>query len=64
MILSGAIPGQEDGNVRLVVENDAGAFAPSPQQVADTVAQWLSEGREALEKRAERARKIARVKRE
>jgi len=60
LILSGAIPGQEDGNVRLVVENDAGAFAPSPQLVADTVAQWLTEGREALEKRAERARKIAR----
>jgi len=60
LILSGAIPGQEDGNVRLVVENDAGAFAPSPAQVADTVALWLSEGKDALAQRAERARKIAR----
>lgn len=60
VILSGRIPGQEDGNVRLVVENDAGAYAPSPELVADTVAQWLGEGRDALEARAERARKIAR----
>jgi len=60
LILSGAIPGQEDGNVRLVVENDAGAFSPSPQMVADTVALWLGEGKDALTARAERARKIAR----
>lgn len=60
VILSGRIPGQEDGNVRLVVENDAGAYAPSPELVADTVAQWLTEGRDALQARAERARKIAR----
>lgn len=60
VILSGRIPGQEDGNVRLVVENDAGAFAPAPDLVADTVAQWLSEGKESLEQRANRARKIAR----
>ncbi|MCU0464808.1 MAG: glycosyltransferase [Anaerolineae bacterium] len=60
LILSGAIPGQEDGNVRLVVENDAGAFAPAPDKVAETVAQWLSDGKQALEERAERARKIAR----
>jgi 1,2-diacylglycerol 3-beta-galactosyltransferase len=60
LILSSRIPGQEDGNVRLVVENDAGAYAPEPEQVAATLAQWLSEGREALLARAERARKIAR----
>lgn len=60
LILSGAIPGQEDGNVRLVVENDAGAYAPSPQQVADTVEAWINEGAEALAQRGEYARKIAR----
>jgi 1,2-diacylglycerol 3-beta-galactosyltransferase len=60
IILSGAIPGQEDGNVRFVVENDAGAFAPGPALVADTVERWLAEGTEALARRGERARRIAR----
>jgi 1,2-diacylglycerol 3-beta-galactosyltransferase len=60
IILSGAIPGQEDGNVRLVVENDAGAYAPGPQQVATTLGRWLAEGPDALAQRANRARRIAR----
>jgi 1,2-diacylglycerol 3-beta-galactosyltransferase len=37
MILMDAIPGQETGNVTYVVENDAGAWAPEPQQVADVL---------------------------
>lgn len=60
IILSGAIPGQEDGNVTFVVENEAGAFAPGPQKVAAVLAQWLAEGPDALAKRGERARRIAR----
>lgn len=60
IILSGAIPGQEDGNVQLVVQNDAGAFAPGPQKVAAVVAQWLAEGPDALAERAERSRRMAR----
>jgi len=60
IILSGAIPGQEDGNVRLVVENEAGAYSPSARRVAATVEQWLKEGPAALAQRAERAKKIAR----
>ena len=42
-----------------LVENDAGAYAPSPQKVADTVEQWLREGPEALARRAQHARRIA-----
>jgi 1,2-diacylglycerol 3-beta-galactosyltransferase len=60
IILSGAIPGQEDGNVRLVVEHDAGAFSPGPQKVAETVAQWVAEGPDSMAERADRARAIAR----
>lgn len=59
MILSDAIPGQEEGNVQLVVESGAGVYAPKPEEVADAVAQWLSEGDDGLRKRAENARKIA-----
>lgn len=58
MIISDAIPGQEDGNVTFVVENDAGAYAPKPQLVAETVGQWLSEGMEALKQRSHNAQRI------
>jgi 1,2-diacylglycerol 3-beta-galactosyltransferase len=59
MILSDAIPGQEDGNVAYVIESQAGAYCPKPALVADTVAQWLNEGPDALRQRSENARRIA-----
>lgn len=59
MIISDRIPGQETGNVQLVVDNDAGVYLPKPEKVADTVAQWLSEGKERLAERAENAKRIA-----
>lgn len=59
MIISDAIPGQEEGNVTYVVENNAGAYAPEPRQVAETVAAWLNEGPDALARRAANARRIA-----
>jgi 1,2-diacylglycerol 3-beta-galactosyltransferase len=58
MILSDAIPGQEDGNVTFVVENDAGAYCPQPELVAATLARWLQEGPEGLKKRSQNARRI------
>jgi len=60
MILMDAIPGQEEGNVDYVVEHDAGVYAPEPIQVANILREWLSEGAEALESRAARARAISR----
>lgn len=42
MILSGRIPGQEDGNVRYVVAEGAGVWAPGPERVAEAVDHWLS----------------------
>ena len=45
--------------MQLVVNNDAGVYVPNPEKVADTVAQWLSEGEERLAERAENARRIA-----
>lgn len=53
MILSDAIPGQEDGNVTYVIESQAGAYCPKPPLVAETVAQWLHEGPDALRQRSE-----------
>lgn len=59
LILSDAIPGQEDGNVEHVIENNAGAYAPTPQKVAATVEAWLAEGPEGLKQRSDNARRIA-----
>ena len=59
MILSDRIPGQETGNVRLVIENDAGVYLPKPERAAELVVEWLDEGPERLRQRAENARRIA-----
>jgi len=71
IIICGAVPGQEAGNIDLVVQNDAGVYAPQPQQVAAAVAEWLSQmsqspdalmsqSPDALQKRGERAKTLAR----
>lgn len=60
IVLSGAIPGQEDGNVTYVVDSGAGVYAPGPDRVADTVAAWLAEGPAALAERSARARALGR----
>ncbi len=59
MIISDAIPGQEDGNVTYIVENEAGAYAPKPELVAATVKQWLEEGVDALQQRSHNASCVA-----
>jgi 1,2-diacylglycerol 3-beta-galactosyltransferase len=60
MVLMDAIPGQEDGNVTHVIDNEAGAWAPEPQQAADVVASWVREGREGVKRRSENAHKVGR----
>lgn len=59
MILYDAIPGQETGNVELVVKNNAGVYAPGPTLVADVAESWLREGANGLARRAEAAARIA-----
>ncbi len=59
IILSDYIPGQEDGNVTYVIDNNIGVFAPTPQKVANAVEGWLNEGRDTLRQRGERARAIS-----
>jgi 1,2-diacylglycerol 3-beta-galactosyltransferase len=41
MILYSRIPGQEDGNVRYVVEEGAGRWAPGAEKTAKAVQRWL-----------------------
>jgi 1,2-diacylglycerol 3-beta-galactosyltransferase len=59
MILYDAIPGQETGNVELVVKNDAGVYAPGPELVAQTLAEWFREGTDGLQRRAQNAARLA-----
>lgn len=42
LIIPEALPGQEVGNVRYVVQNKAGAWSPGPAEVLVAVHSWLS----------------------
>jgi 1,2-diacylglycerol 3-beta-galactosyltransferase len=50
LILHEALPGQEVGNVRYVVENGAGTWSPGPIGVLTTAYAWLTGDGTALEK--------------
>jgi 1,2-diacylglycerol 3-beta-galactosyltransferase len=60
VILYDFIPGQEDGNVSHVVDNHAGVFAPTSEEVAAAVDSWLANGGALLREYAAGARAIAR----
>lgn len=60
MVLYDAIPGQETGNVDYVVQNNAGVFAPSPDEVAENLQRWLQEGIAGIKQRSENARGLGR----
>jgi len=60
LVLSGALPGQEQGNVGYVVGEGAGVWAPGPERVARAVRAWLTEaGRAGLTRAAANARRLA-----
>jgi 1,2-diacylglycerol 3-beta-galactosyltransferase len=48
LIITGYIPGQEDGNVAWVERAGAGVLAEDPDAVAARVADWLRPGNTAL----------------
>jgi 1,2-diacylglycerol 3-beta-galactosyltransferase len=60
MIISGYIPGQEDGNLKTVVRGNAGVYAPKPKQMGQALREWLTAGSGALTELAQNARKIGR----
>ncbi len=59
LVLSGAVPGQEDGNVTFVLRHGLGVYAPGAAEVARAVKAWLSEGLQGLARRAEAVRRHA-----
>ncbi len=44
MIITQVVPGQEEGNARLLIENDAGALATTPADIASTVSSAFASG--------------------
>lgn len=62
LVLFGAIPGQETGNVDHVTQAGAGVWAPSPDAVVTALAAWLDrrDGPAALRRASRAASRLAR----
>jgi 1,2-diacylglycerol 3-beta-galactosyltransferase len=60
ILLSGFVPGQEEGNVEYVINKGVGTWAEKPQRIADTLAQWLRPGNETLTHMAQKAHRLGR----
>ena len=58
IVLSGFIPGQEEGNVPYVVENGVGEYSTAPREIAAIVARWFGPERDDLPIMAARAREL------
>jgi 1,2-diacylglycerol 3-beta-galactosyltransferase len=41
MVLYGALPGQEEGNIEFVTDEGAGVWAPTPDEVVTAVGRWI-----------------------
>ncbi|TEU10678.1 MAG: galactosyldiacylglycerol synthase [Anaerolineales bacterium] len=60
ILLSGFIPGQEEGNVEYVMNKGAGTLTEKPQLIAATLAQWLQPENETLTQMAQKAQRLGR----
>jgi len=60
IILNGNLPGQEEGNVEFVIDNQVGVYCPKPKQIVKALQEWLTPGNDAIPQMTERAKKIAR----
>jgi 1,2-diacylglycerol 3-beta-galactosyltransferase len=60
IILNGNLPGQEEGNVEFVIDNEVGLYCPKPKQILDALEAWLTPGSEVIAQMTARATKIAR----
>jgi 1,2-diacylglycerol 3-beta-galactosyltransferase len=60
VVISGFIPGQEEGNVDYTLEHHAGVFASDPDEIGHLIRQWLRPGDETLSQMAANAADLAR----
>src|SRR3984957_7164919 len=49
VIVSQVVPGQEEGNARLIVENECGCLAPDPEAILDALDGAFDQGEKRLE---------------
>ncbi|KAK4534107.1 hypothetical protein CDCA_CDCA01G0132 [Cyanidium caldarium] len=59
IMLSGFLPGQEEGNVPYVVDNGVGEYRRGPEAIAQGIAEWMAD-EERLLQMAVRARRLGR----
>lgn len=60
ILLSGFIPGQEEGNIAYVLDHGAGAFEREPERIAAQVARWFGKASAQRQKMARSAHALAR----
>lgn len=60
MILSGNLPGQEEGNVTFVEQSGVGVLRASPDAIVNLVREWLKPDNHTLAQMRENARRVAR----
>jgi len=60
VILSGYVPGQEEGNVAFVTKNDVGALALEPSTLIDALRRIIKPGSPALQRYRANAQRISR----
>ncbi|GER88646.1 galactosyldiacylglycerol synthase [Dictyobacter vulcani] len=60
IILSGYVPGQEEGNIDYVVHNDVGILALDARTLTDALRRLIKPGSPELRRRLDNARKISR----
>lgn len=58
IVLSGFIPGQEEGNIPYVVENGVGEYSADPVAIARIVARWFGPERQKLAEMAAKAKSM------
>lgn len=60
IILSGFIPGQEEGNIPYVLDNQVGVYRETPVAIAETVCQWFAGNRAEFKQMQFAARTLGR----
>lgn len=60
IILSGYVPGQEEGNVEYVVKNNVGVLAQNPIELVDALRRLLKPGSQELRRQLENAKRLSR----
>lgn len=60
LILSSFVPGQEEGNVTFVIENNVGTMARDPASMVNTLRSLITPGSDTLNKQLENARRVSR----